>query len=155
MKVSRHCRRWRDCPLCLRGVDSNGHLEHYCELYRRARKREDDERMGLKKPTDVEVAGAVPQRARSGDDWILYPTLMEFLTEDRWEDGSPRRTATITLFADAGAVKASLNDRHFDRVAFVTSESIAALLVVLEDKLKASSLDFRPSQGGGRGKTKK
>lgn len=105
--------------------------------------------MGLKKPERASLDASVSGGARIGDDWILYPSLMEFLAEDRYEDGSPRRTATLTIFTDAGGIKASINDRDNDGVAFVTSESIAALLVVIEGKLQASSLEWKYSQGRG------
>lgn len=150
MRVIRQCRQWASCPLCLRG--EVGILNHTQELNRRHYElmEKEYERMGLKKPVVAAADGGVPDRAQRGDDWVLYPALMEFLATDSYEDGTPRRTATLTVFTDGGLIKASVNDRDNDGVAFVTSESIAALLVVLEDKLKASSLDWRYKQGGKR-----
>lgn len=111
--------------------------------------------MGIRKPEVVKDAEHVFKRDRSSDDWLLYPTLMEYLTEDRYEDGSARRTATLTLFADAGQIKCSLNDRDVDRVAFVTAATIEGCLGVLETKLKESSIEWRVNQGSGRGGKRK
>lgn len=153
---SRMCKAYKRCRLCIAGDVGS---DHWKRLFRpRAqdiiciRGRYD---MPIKKPQPTQATGGVPGGARTGDDWVLYPTLMEFLSEDRYDDGSPRRTATVTLFADAGTVKGSLNDRDLDRVAFVSAESLAALLVILEAKLSESSLDWRDNQGKGRGKGRK
>lgn len=154
MRISRHCKRWRQCALCLAGVDGKGHREEYERRYHDSLRRKEDDEVGIRKPDVVKEAERVFGRDRSSDDWLLYPTLMEYLAEERYEDGTPRRTSTVTLFFAEGSVKLSLNDRDLDRVAFVTSTTIEGCLGILESKLKESSIEWRASQGGG-GKRKK
>jgi len=105
--------------------------------------------MPIKRPEGAPINVGAPASSRKGDDWVLYPSLCEFLSEDTYEDGGARKTGTLTIFLDGGGFKCSLNDRDLDRVAFLSSESITGLLVLLEDKLKASSIDWRESQGKG------
>lgn len=147
---SRQCKEWRFCPLCEAGI--LGIVNHKAELHRRAveLKEKGDESMGIERPAVAPGSQGANGTARHGDDWVLYPALLEFLTETRYTDGSSRRTGTITVFSDGGQVKASLNDRDLDRVAFVSATSLAGLLVILEEKLATSSADWRSPQPSGR-----
>lgn len=154
MRNSRQCKRWRLCPLCDSGV--RGITNHQQELNRRyfeLRSKERDE-MGIRKPDVVKDAERVFGRDRSSDDWLLYPTLMEYLSEDRYEDGTPRRTSTLAVFVQDGQVKCSLNDRDLDRVAFVSAETVEGCMAVLEAKLKESSIEWRDSKGNSQRKKK-
>lgn len=73
------------------------------------------------------------------------PLLVEFLSESRYADGSPRVLPTLTLFVEPGLLKACLNDRDQSMVAFVTGSSLLGLLEALETGLEADSLDWRQS----------
>lgn len=150
MNPIRQCKRWKECPLCRAGV--LGIINHTAELHKRRKELQEkgNGQMPLKKPDVTASDGGVPKRTREGDEWVLYPTLMEYLAEDRYEDGSARRTATLLIFFDQGDWKGCLNDRDTDRVAFVTATCPTALLAVLEDKLTSSSIEWRASQGGSR-----
>lgn len=86
----------------------------------------------------------------------LYPTVMEFLRLERWEDGTSRRTGTITLLSDAGMLKAALNDRDADLSSFVAGRSLTALLEALEAGLRDGGLEWRkkaPWNPKGKGRT--
>jgi len=72
-----------------------------------------------------------------------FPALVEYLTVDKWDDGKPRETATISLFIDAGALKACFNDRALSRNAFVTGDSVEGILDALEAGLVNETLDWR------------
>lgn len=150
MKVIRQCKRWRSCPLCLSG--QIGVINHQAELNSRyfELRRKESETVPIKKPDSPAPDGGVSRSTREGDDWVLYPTLMEYLTEDRYEDGSSRRTSTVTLFAQDGQVKGCVNDRDNDCSAFFSAASIESLLAVIESKLKESSADWRRNQGGSK-----
>jgi len=148
----RQCRDWRFCPLCNAGII--GIINHKAELHLRwlGLQEKGYDEMGIKRPATVEGAPGISGASRDGNDWVLYPTIMEWLTEEKYEDGKPRVTSSITLFAGEGLVKASFNDRDFNRVAFVTAKTFEELLAIIEAKLTESSLDWRPSQGKGRGR---
>jgi hypothetical protein len=77
--------------------------------------------------------------------------LNEFLTDPRWDDGTPRLLPTVLVFRDAGQWKACLSDRAMDRVAFVTGATVDELFAALEKGLTKDSLDWRPAKhDGGR-----
>jgi len=79
-----------------------------------------------------------------------HPALLEYLTLDRFDDGSRRETASITLFFGDGSFKACLNDRSNKRVAFVSADSPIAVLGALEKGIQEDSLDWRPVKTPGR-----
>lgn len=74
-----------------------------------------------------------------------YPALTEHLTLVRWEDGSARKTSTITLFAEAGLWKLTLNNREEQEVTFLTGGSLEELLGAVEQGLQTDSLEWRES----------
>jgi hypothetical protein len=81
-----------------------------------------------------------------------YPALVEFLTAAVWPDGSPRAPGTLTLFCEAGAWKACLNDKDQSLVSFCTAPSPSQLLLALEGGLETDNLDWRSTKGFQRGK---
>lgn len=88
-----------------------------------------------------------------------YPTLYSYLCDASYESGEPRKTATITMFCDAGYLKACVNDRDNDRSAFVTSETMEGLLDSLEACLSDAKTVWKlprdSGAGGGQKKARK
>lgn len=144
------CKKWWQCRYCLDGGEwgSTHAVLYYREL---KAKRERESEMGLKRPDVVGEAAIVFGGTEPCESRVLYPLVCEYLTADRYEDGSARRTSTITIFAEGRGFKGSLNDRDLDRVAFASSTEIEGLLALFEAKLKESSLDWRVN-GGNNGK---
>jgi hypothetical protein len=74
---------------------------------------------------------------------LTYPGMFEFLTATQYGIGEVRKPGTITLFLDAGGLKACVNDRDQGMTAFATGESLAALLDAVERGLQGDTLDWR------------
>lgn len=72
-----------------------------------------------------------------------YPTLHDYLTDTKFEDGSPRVSSTLTIIADDGKFTGFLNDRHNDRSLCVESSSFNGLLNELEDGLTADKIPWK------------
>lgn len=85
---------------------------------------------------------------------VLYPTVVEFLCKETWEDGASRLTGTITLMAEGGMVKAAVNDRDGQLSCFVSGKSVTSLLEALEVGLGDDSLDWRVKKPFGQGPRK-
>jgi hypothetical protein len=77
---------------------------------------------------------------------VLFPTVLEFLSLSRWEDGSARLPGTITLLVDGSQMKAACNDRDAGLSCFVSARTLTELLGVLEAGLSTGSLDWRQKQ---------
>lgn len=101
--------------------------------------------MALKKPAPPDN-GAFPA-AYSGlansQLAVLTPTLWAMLADVSWEDGSPRTTSTMTVFAEAGLVKLCLNDRDGGATAWASAASFELACEALEARLKDGSLEWR------------
>lgn len=75
-----------------------------------------------------------------------YPTLFEFLTSTRWEDGAGRITGTFTMSYDRGRLKCSLNDRDGGNFVFVTLSPAEVVWEQLERVLSSPSTEWRESE---------
>jgi hypothetical protein len=84
-----------------------------------------------------------------------YPALWEFLTLDRWEDGSQRVPGTFLAFREDGRWKGCLNDRDASRSTFITSATFAGLLTDCEDGLADGTHEWRGKKTQFRGSQKK
>lgn len=71
------------------------------------------------------------------------PSLVAFVGDGRWSDGSLRVTGTVTLFVEAGQWKACLTCRATSRKAFVSAGTLQELLLAAEDGLNRDTLDWR------------
>jgi hypothetical protein len=99
-------------------------------------------------------AGSVYAYPARGEDLASYPTLVEFLTLDRFNDGTPRVPGTVMLFVEDGRLKVCFNDRQEQVVGFVCVDSLETLLDDLEKLLEGDRVEFRVSKAG-RGDRKK
>jgi hypothetical protein len=79
----------------------------------------------------------------STDDAASWPTLVEFIGCERYEDGKKRVPGTVLLFADGGRLKVLFKDKDGKRVAFDTLEGLETVLDALERKLAGDDLDWR------------
>jgi len=104
----------------------------------------------MRKPTQKPGA---PSLARATDDSFAkdYEMLFEMMTHTTWDDGTPRQTSSLTIFAEDGCWKACLSDRELGTVTFVTSKTVLGLLVALEDGLEECTLDWRQKVANGAG----
>lgn len=84
-----------------------------------------------------------------------YPTLWEYLTTTRWEDSSPRMTATLTVFVEDGVVKLCLADRAMSRTGWCSGKTFLEALEAVEGALRLDRMEWRrkveqPSNASGR-----
>ena len=84
-----------------------------------------------------------------------WPVLLEYLESVRYADGSPRDTSTLTLFVDAGTLKASLNDRQEGRSLWAASDTLSGLLDTIESMLCGESVPWRWKEPDGTTTRKK
>lgn len=147
MKKVSSCRRVGRCQACDFGISRKVHHPQWVHARFLESQGKEDEEMPIKRRDVSPGSGGAHAPARRGDDWVLRPSIMEFLAEDRYEDGSARRTGTINLFVQDGQVKGCINDRDTNQNSFVSAESIEELLAVIEAKLSSSSVEWRDAGG--------
>jgi len=104
----------------------------------------------MRKPVTPDGAGDPVASVRVDTGSLLVrraPTLYQWLSDDRWDDGSQRATSTLLLFVEDGCLKGCLNDREGGRSVFVTADSVESLLDELEAGLSQDSLAWRAKPG--------
>lgn len=107
--------------------------------------------MALKKPTTTGGKGTAAGKTDC-KTLLKFPTLLSYLQDDKYEDGSPRERSKLSVFIEAGHVKMALNDPAERRSCYITSDSLQDALTTLEDGLKVDGVDWRPWNGSTKKK---
>jgi len=136
------------CALCLDNLSGRGNHKGHLRYVAAAKKRRELDMGKFVRKAD-RTKDSAARSAQATDDGILLGMggLAEYLTLTAWEDGKPRKTATLLLFAEDGVWKCCLNDRENGRVTFRSSETIEELLKALSDALEGDEVDWRVSKG--------
>lgn len=112
-------------------------------------------RMALSRPSEPVSAGSSIQPLNDPEFKRRFPTLLEYLTQTTWDDGSPRQTSTLLIFVDDGVLKACLNDRACERALWVASGTLSGAIAELDESLADPHAPWRASRPGkGRGKSR-
>lgn len=73
--------------------------------------------------------------------------LYEYLTVDRYDDGTPRQVGTLLIFSEDGLWKGCLHDRQEQRSAWASGSDIDAVLSALDADLRNGTAQWRRSGG--------
>lgn len=92
----------------------------------------------------------------AGDYGILYPTLWSYLTQARWDDGTERKTSSVTVFCDGGQLKCVLKDKETNLSLWASGVSFETMLSVLEALLNDPTAVWRQDkqETGASGRVK-
>lgn len=99
--------------------------------------------MAIKKPNLALNGERLGELLIDSDFTEEHPTLVEYLTLEKYEDDTPRLTSTLLIFMDKGVLKLCLSDRETNRTAFVTSPTVEGAFRILEEGLRDDTLDWR------------
>lgn len=105
-------------------------------------------------PRAPEAKAASPYHWVSAEFSESYPAIFDLLATAKI-DGEDRQGATITVFADAGKLKASIHDRHTDQSLFVTLDSPLGLWEALERYVVANPDEWRQRKEQGNGRVRR
>jgi len=61
-----------------------------------------------------------------------YPNLFAFLTDTKYDDGSPRVPGAVSIFTSQGVLKACINDKDQISTAFVEGATLHELIEWIE-----------------------
>ena len=105
----------------------------------------------MKKPENATGIGPRPVGVSDPRMMASLPHLVEYLTCDKWEDGTARQVSSITIFVDEGMLKASLNDKELQRSLFRTSNDLLSLFEALEAAVgQGDAADWRTWKNAGK-----
>lgn len=111
--------------------------------------------IAMKRSASSESSGAPGDKPAKGDLLSGLPLVWEQLTDDLWDDGSPRLRSTVMVVMDGGTVKLWLHDREGKRSAWVAGESLNEAFEALEHALHHGTIAWRADREQHQKKTGK
>lgn len=72
-----------------------------------------------------------------------YPGLWAYLTQAKWEDGSPRQLATLGVYPDRGLIRVMLRDPNHGVILWCAVTTFTDLWAALESLLNDPRADWR------------
>lgn len=109
----------------------------------------------LKRSAVANVEGASVGIADGGEFSLLYPTLWEHLTQSVWDDGTPRKPSSITIFSDGPVMKCVLKDKEAALCLWLACPSMDGLFVLAEAALNDPATVWRLDRVDGQGTAKR
>ena len=112
----------------------------------------DGVRSVLKKSAARTVEGECQAEPEGGDFLLMYPTLWTHLVQAKWDDGSPRKPSSITIFSDGPVMKCVLKDKETSTCLWLACPSMDGLFVLVEAALNDPATVWRldRNDSGGR-----
>lgn len=104
--------------------------------------------MALSKRNLPQTVGGPQPAMRDSVTQSLYPTLWMYLTDTKWDDGSPREPASLLVFMQDGVLKGMLKDKNALACLWVASSTLGGLLAALEASLNDPSAEWRADRQG-------
>ena len=104
----------------------------------------------IPRPKPGERNGPLEAAFNDPDFYKSYPTLAAYLTETKYQDNTPRTTATILVFCESSVLRVCVNDRDNNRSVFFTGESLEVALMAAENALSTNTAEWRLRQGYAR-----
>jgi hypothetical protein len=101
----------------------------------------------MRKPDRQATVGSVLAGMPDNDFAAEYPTITDYLTCIRYEDGSARVVSALSLFLEEGSCKVALNDKDCKRSLYVAADTFKGALVLLEAALQTDAAPWRQWNG--------
>ena len=101
----------------------------------------------MRKPVKTADPGT-PLALMPDDEFAAqYPTVTEYLSTVKYDDGSPRSPSALSLFLEDGMCKLALNDKDCKRSLYVASDTFVGALALMESALAAPNPPWRKWPG--------
>ena len=91
----------------------------------------------------ISVGEDGPQVAVDEDFMGLYPHLWTFMTQARWEDGTPRLPSPVSIFMQHGKWTACLTEKNWGLILFATADRLEGIWEALDARLSDPKADWR------------
>jgi len=100
----------------------------------------------MKKP-DKNATKITPPSVPFNDELfaLSYPKLYWFLTSQKYADGAPRQTGSVSLFTIQGCLRGSMNDKDNERVSFVEADTFDELVALMDARVCDDSTEWKAS----------
>lgn len=104
----------------------------------------------MKKPTQSQ-SKAVGQTTMCDETWNKsYPTIVMYLVDDQWEDGTAREPSSLAVTFRDGLIQLALNDKDLKQSLYTSAGSVKEALGLMEKALAMGVEAWRPWKSGKR-----
>lgn len=94
-----------------------------------------------KPPASIGADG--PALAAPEDYTELFPHLWTYLTQTKWDDGTPRLPSPVSIFLQHGKFTACLTEKNWGLILFATADRLCDIWEALDAKLGDPKADWR------------
>jgi len=103
----------------------------------------------VKKPTGKTAGARTPSGDFPDQLWLeKFPTICVFMTDDKWDDGTPREVSVLSVSVRDGMMALALNDKDLKQSMYTMAETVAEALGLLECALADGTGQWRPWKAG-------
>ena len=102
-----------------------------------------------------EVVNAPGSPAASVDGMSKLPSLAEWMTATTYDDGTTRQTPTVTFWCQGGEWKANLRDRAEGLCLWLSAETWAELVKIIDAACQDAGYPWRRDEYGDPDKGKR
>lgn len=97
----------------------------------------------MRRPTADQLAASAQLSCTDVEFVRKYPTLAEYLTSVRWDDGKPREPSGLAIDMSGGTVRVSVHDRALRQTLYTDAPSLDEALDLVEGVLRAGNAPWR------------
>jgi hypothetical protein len=101
----------------------------------------------MKRPTESQEASRASTGCTDERFAKQYPTLLEYMTTESWEDGGKREPSSLSVRIEGGEFLVSLNDKANKASVYTTAGSIQEALKLMEGALVSGKAPWRVWKG--------
>jgi len=98
----------------------------------------------MQRPTPKQEAAAAATGCTDEQLAKKFPTVVSYLTDTKYDDGSSREPSSFTVTCSAGGVQVALNDKELKQSLYSTSGTLQDALKLMEKALIDGIDAWRP-----------
>jgi hypothetical protein len=98
----------------------------------------------MKKPVASNPLSQIPEESGL---LALHPFLFEFLTCDKWEDGTPRERGTLLVFFKGSECRGFLKDTSLSRSTWLHGRTLEEVVAAADTALMEETTVWRLEDG--------
>lgn len=102
----------------------------------------------LKRPQKSETSADKGAKVTDEKFASSYPTIVAYLTDTTWDDGTKREVSSLTLSMSEGAMQLAMNDKDLMRSLYTTADTLSKALAAMEAALAGDKGQWRSWKRG-------
>lgn len=131
------------CPWCYHNVKSGADFWGHRGMRSKPKKKQVYGSWVMKSPKEKKATKGTAGNITDKKFLSLYPTIVMWMTDDKWDTGKDRELATLSVKFSSDEVLISFSDRNEDQTAYTSAETVEDALGLLEEALATDKVSWR------------